>query len=113
MYEAARADVEQSEGLLVITLYGDLDDGDVLEEASACCSEPTKATTIVDVRNVSHCPTRLLGWFLQLKRHAAARGHTFVVRGPLQPPLTRLFAVTGTAEHFGLTPDSTDVDQAL
>ncbi|MEU6847736.1 STAS domain-containing protein [Streptomyces sp. NPDC046716] len=109
MYEPAPADVEQSEGLLVITLYGDLD----TDDASARCSEPTRATTIVDVRDVTYCATQLLGWSLRLKRHAAARGHTLVVRGPLQPPLTRLFAVTGTPERCGITPDGIDVDRAL
>lgn len=104
MYEVARAEVDDSEELLVITLHGQLEADDVLNDASARCSEQTRATTIVDVRDVTFCTAPVLAWFLQLKRHAVARGHTFIVRGPLQAQLSRLFAVTGTRDHFGITP---------
>ncbi|KAA0934659.1 STAS domain-containing protein [Streptomyces apricus] len=86
----------------VIRVAGEVesDDDEAFEEAWDEADAQGLAVTVVDLSQVRFGNSGLLNELLRGRSRHLLAGRSFVVAGPLSPPVERLFSVTGVYEHF-------------
>ncbi|MEV5357114.1 STAS domain-containing protein [Streptomyces sp. NPDC052693] len=87
---------------VLITVRGELDyeDAESMETAWQAADRAGLPTTTVDLSQVTFADSMLLNALLEARRRHSATDRDFVLLGPLQPPVSRLLALSGTLEHF-------------
>ena len=93
------------EGITVVRLCGDLDEDSapalarILAEAAASGSP----RTVVDLSRTTFADSCALHALLDARMTHEAAGTAFVLAGPLQAAVRRLFDITGTGSAFRMT----------
>ncbi|MCX5038158.1 MULTISPECIES: STAS domain-containing protein [Streptomyces] len=96
--------VRESERAFVVAVTGEIDVDAVneLHEALARALRANAAMTVVDLSETEFADSSLLNLLLEAQQRHTAEGQPFAVAGPFRPAVTRLFRITGTADHLPL-----------
>ncbi|MFJ3883777.1 STAS domain-containing protein [Streptomyces rubrogriseus] len=96
--------VRESERAFVVAVAGEIDVDAVneLQEAMALALRTNAAMTVVDLSETEFADSSLLNLLLVAQQKHAAEGRPLAVAGPFRPTVTRLFKITGTADHLPL-----------
>ncbi|NEB17098.1 MULTISPECIES: STAS domain-containing protein [Streptomyces] len=96
--------VRESERAFVVAVTGEIDVDAVneLHEAVARALRSNAAMTVVDLSGTEFADSSLLNLLLEAQQRHTAEGRPFAVAGPFRPAVTRLFRITGTADHLPL-----------
>ncbi|MEU1087976.1 STAS domain-containing protein [Streptomyces sp. NPDC005576] len=102
--ESATVRVTRQPDVFVIGVTGAVDQAerDLLSAAWQEAEEAGLPATVVDLSGVTFGDSGLLNELLLAEHEHRLRGRAFILAGPLRPQVRRLFAVTGTLDHFVL-----------
>lgn len=93
------------EGIAVVRLRGDIDEDSAPGLARILAEAVASGTprTVVDLSRTSFADSFALHALLDARKNHEAAGAAFVLAGPLQATVRRLFDITGTGSAFRLT----------